>query len=196
MKAITLKFGGTERGEETWGEWWLFLLTGVAWFVFALLVFRWNYTSVYAVSFLFGVVAVVAGVNEVLHIAAWTIGWKIVHGALAAAFIGIGIWALVHPHTAFETLAALIGLFFLCKGVFDLAAALMDRGQFDLWWIQLTVGIIELFLAFWVAGNFERKTILLVVYVGVVALTRGFTELVLAVKARGGPPPGNRIATA
>jgi uncharacterized membrane protein HdeD (DUF308 family) len=49
---------------EDAGGWWLFFLTGIAWLVFALLVFQWDYTTVYAISFLFRVVAVIAGVND------------------------------------------------------------------------------------------------------------------------------------
>ena len=165
--------------------WWLFLLTGIAWFVFSLLVFQWDYTTVYAVSFLFGVVAVMAGVNEFIQISVSTTGWKIVRGILGVLFVLAGIWALVHPHNAFQTIAGLIGFFFLFKGIFDFATAFVTRPEFDLWWIQLVVGIVEILLAFWVAGNFREQTILLVAYVGVIGLSRGITELIIAFKLRG-----------
>ena len=170
------------------------VLTGIAWLIFALLVFQWDFTTVYAVSFLFGVVALVAGVNEFLQIPVSATGWKIVRGILGLLFVVAGSWALVHPHNAFETIAGLIGFFFLFKGIFDFSVALVTRGQTDLWWMQLAAGVIEILLAFWVAGNFREKTILLVVSVGVIALSRGITELILAFKLRnlrgplGGPP--------
>ena len=187
-------FEERELVEETADRWWLFLLTGIAWLVFALLVFQWDYTTVYAISYLFGVVALVAGLNEFLAIGVSTTGWKIVRGILGVLFVIAGIWALVHPHNAFATLAALIGFFLLFKGIFDVTVAFMTKPQFDLWWLQLTVGIIEILLAFWVAGSFEKKTILLVIWVGVIALSRGITELFLAFKLLrlnrpfGGPP--------
>jgi len=140
------------------------------------------------------VVALVAGLNEFLAIGVSTTGWKIVRGILGVLFVIAGIWALVHPHNAFATLAALIGFFLLFKGIFDLTVAFVAKSQFDLWWLQLTVGIIEILLAFWVAGSFEKKTILLVIWVGVIALSRGITELFLAFKLLrlnrpfGGPP--------
>jgi uncharacterized membrane protein HdeD (DUF308 family) len=165
--------------------WWLFFLTGIAWFVFSLLVFQWDYTTVYAVSYLFGVVAILAAVNEFLQIAVSTTGWRIVRGILGVLFVIAGIWALVHPRNAFETIAALIGFFFLFKGIFDFVTAFITRPEFDLWWVQLVVGIVEILLAFWVAGNFREKTILLVVYVGVIGLSRGITELISAFKLRG-----------
>jgi uncharacterized membrane protein HdeD (DUF308 family) len=179
--------------EDAADRWWLFLLTGIAWLVFALLVFQWDYTSVYAVSYLFGVVALVAAVNEFLQITVSSTGWKLAHGLLGVLFLIGGTWALVHPRNAFATLAALIGFFFLAKGVFDVTVAVVTRDQFDLWWLQLVAGLVEILLAFWVAGAFTEKVILLVVSVGVIALTRGITELLLAFKLKvppngGGPP--------
>ena len=168
--------------EDAANRWWIFLVSGIAWLVFALLVFQWNYTTVYAISILFGVVALFASANEFVTIAVSTTGWKIVHGILGVLFAIAGIWALVHPHNAFATLASLVGFFLLFKGVYDLTVAFVAKGQFELWWLQLVLGIIEILLAFWVAGDFRRKTILLVVYVGIVALTRGITELFLAFK--------------
>lgn len=167
------------------GGWWLYFLTGIAWLLFALIVFQWDYTTVYAVSYLFGVVAVLAGLNELLQIRVSTTGWKLARGALGVLFLAAGVWALVHPDTAFRTLAALIGSFLLVKGVFDLTVAFRTRKAFDLWWLQLVVGLVEILLAFWVAGAFVEKAILLVVYVGVIALARGITELLLAFKLLG-----------
>jgi uncharacterized membrane protein HdeD (DUF308 family) len=177
-------FGEREVVEDA-RYWWLFLLTGITWFVFSLLVFQWDYTTVYAVSFLFGVVAVIAGVNEFIQIAVSTPGWKIARGMLGVLFVIAGIWALIHPRNAFETIAALIGFFFLFKGIFDFTTAFLTRPDFELWWVQLVVGIVEILLAFWVAGNFREQAILLVVYVGVIGLSRGITELILAFKLRG-----------
>lgn len=182
---MSVMFGERELVEDAAKHWWLFLLSGIAWFVFSLLVFQWDYTPVYAVSYLFGVVAILAGVNEFVQIAVSTPGWKLVRAILGALFVIAGIWAVVHPRNAFETIAALMGFFFLFKGIFDFATAFLTKPEVDLWWVQLVVGIIEILLAFWVAGNFRESTILLVVYVGVMALTRGITELILAFKLRG-----------
>jgi uncharacterized membrane protein HdeD (DUF308 family) len=171
--------------EEAADRWWLFLLTGITWLVVALLVFQWDYTTVYAVSYLFGVIALFAGVNEFLQVTVSTSGWKVAHIILGVLFVLAGLWAIVHPHNAFATLAGLIGFFFLFKGIFDLTAAFIARGAFELWWLQLIVGLVEILLAFWVAGSFKDKVILLVAYTGIIALSRGITELFLAFKLRG-----------
>ena len=60
MSAMNRMFEPREVLAEAAGRWWIFLLTGIGWLVFALLVFQWDYTTVYAVSYLFGVVALFA----------------------------------------------------------------------------------------------------------------------------------------
>ena len=171
--------------EEAAGRWWLFLLSGIIWLVVSLIVFQWDYTTVYAVSYLFGIVALFAGVNEFFQITVSTSGWKVAHIILGVLFVLVGAWAIVHPHNAFTTLAGLIGFFFLFKGIFDITAAFITKGQYELWWLQLIVGIVEILLAFWVAGSFKDKVILLVAYVGIIALSRGITEIFLAFKLLG-----------
>jgi uncharacterized membrane protein HdeD (DUF308 family) len=184
MRAMDSVFDERDLVEGAARFWWIFLLTGIAWLVFALILFQWDYTTVYAVSILFGVAALLAGANEFGEIAASTTGWKIVHGIVGVVFVVAGIWALVHPHSAFSTLATLIGFFFLVKGIFDVTVAFITREIFDLWWLQLIIGILEIVLAFWVAGAFRQSVILLVAYVGIVALSRGITELFLAFKLK------------
>jgi uncharacterized membrane protein HdeD (DUF308 family) len=178
-------FGAREVLEEAADRWWLFLVSGIAWLVFSLLVFQWDYTTVYAISILFGIVAIVAGVNEFLAISVSTTGWRWVHGILGVLFVLVGIYALWNPYDTFATLAALVGLFLLFKGIFDITVAFVTKEEFELWWLQLVLGIVEIVLAFWVAGNFREKAILLVVYVGVVALVRGISEIFVAFKLKG-----------
>ena len=178
-------FTERELAEDAADRWWMFLVTGIGWLVFALLVFQWDYTTVYAISILFGIVALVAGINEFFQIVVSSTGWKIVHGILGVLFVIVGVWALVNPRSAFTTLAALVAFFLLFKGIFDLTVAFMTKDEFDLWWLQLVLGIVEILLAFWVAGSFRTSAIFLVAYVGIIALSRGITELFVAFKLRG-----------
>jgi len=154
-----MMFEEREIVEEAADRWWLFLLTGIAWLIVALIVFQWNYTTVYAVSFLFGFVALFAGINEFFQITVSTSGWKIVHGILGVLFILAAVWAFVHPHNAFATLAALIAFFILIKGIFDITVAFVTKDEFELWWLQLIVGLIEILLAFKLKGLRRRVAV-------------------------------------
>jgi uncharacterized membrane protein HdeD (DUF308 family) len=184
MSTLDNMFEEREVVREAARWWWLFLLAGIAWLVFSLIIFRFDSTSAASVAILFGIVAIVAGMDEFMAIGVSTTGWKIVHGILGVIFILVGIFAFIEPGTTFEALAAVIGFFFLFKGVFDIAVAIATKSEYDLWWLQLIVGLIEIGLAFWVAGSFREKVILLLVYVGVVALSKGITNLIFAFKLR------------
>lgn len=184
MTTVDNMFEPREVAREAGGFWWVFLLTGIAWLVFSLVIFRFDITSATTIAVLFGVIAIVAGVQELMAIAVSTTGWKIVRGILGVIFILVGIFAFIEPGTTFKALASVIGFFFLFKGIFDVMVAFMTKAEFELWWLMLILGFVEIGLAFWVAGNFREKVILLVAYTGIVCLSKGITDLFLAFKLR------------
>ena len=175
--------------------WWLFLVTGSLWLLFSLVVFRFNINSVTGIGIAVGAVCIAAGFNESLAVGASRGGWKAVRAGLGVLFCLIGIVALAYPNRTFVEVAAIFSFFLLIKGAFDVFTALITRHEIDLWWVLLLVGVAEILLAFWAAGNFGREAVLLVVWVGGAALARGILEIVLAVRLRGiaratspGPP--------
>ncbi len=185
-----------EAIESAARAWWLFLLTGLLWLLFAIIVLRFDYTTVSAVSILFGVVAIFAGVNEFFMLAASHRWWKVLHGLLGVIFIVVGIIAFVHPGDTFAALAAVMAFFLIFKGFFDIIVSIATRDEISIWWVQLIAGIVEVLIGFWAAGYWGRSAILLVIWVGVIALMRGITEIIFAFKLRsagkaaGGGGPG------
>ena len=71
--------------------WWLFLLVGISWMIVALIVLRFDYTSVNAISILFGIVAIVAGLLELGMLVIADGWWKLLYGALAVAWMVLGV---------------------------------------------------------------------------------------------------------
>jgi uncharacterized membrane protein HdeD (DUF308 family) len=164
--------------------WWSILIVAIAWMLLALILLRFDYTSVSAISILFGIVAIVAGVLElgVLMLAAgW---WKLLHGLLAVAFIAAGIVAFVHPGNTFAALAAVFSFFLVIAGTFDIVIAISVRHEIDVWWLQLIVGIVEVLIGLWAAGYYGRSAVLLVAWVAAIAITRGISDIVLAFRVR------------
>ena len=160
--------------------WWLFLITGTLWLLLSVIVFRFDWSTVSAISILFGIVMLAAGVMELAALAMTDGWWKLLHGLLAVAFVVIGIFSFIHPGDTFKALAAVMSFYFILKGTFDIVVALATRVENELWWLGLALGIVEIAVGFWAAGDFGRKTILLVVWVGLVALTRGISEIAFA----------------
>jgi uncharacterized membrane protein HdeD (DUF308 family) len=181
------------------GPWWLFLVTGIGWMLVALIVLRFDYTSVSAISILFGIVAIAAGVMEIgvmILAGGW---WKLLHGLLALVFIVAGIVAFVHPGNTFAALAAVFSFILIFAGTFDIIESISVRHEIEVWWLQLIAGIIELGLGFWAAGYYGRSAVLLVAWVAAFALIRGVMNILLAFRVRElqhAAPPGERTAPA
>jgi uncharacterized membrane protein HdeD (DUF308 family) len=164
--------------------WWVFLITGSLWLLFSLIIFRFNINTVTGIGIAIGAICIVAGINEFIAVAASRGGWKVARIAFGVLFALVGIAALAYPNRTFVEVAAIFSFFLLLKGGFDIVMALMVRREADLWWVPLTVGVAEILLAFWAAGNFGREAVLLVVWAGAAALARGVTEIVLALRLR------------
>ncbi len=179
-----LRLEETELAENASRYWWLFLVTGILWLWVSLIVLRLELESVYAIAILFGFVAIGAGINEFLRMGAATTGWKIVHAGLGVLFVAAGIVAFFRPQGTFVALAAIVGWVLLFKGIFDITVAIVTHDVVHLWWIGLIVGIAEIALAFWAVGYFRGSAILLVAWIGLMALLRGITEIVTALRLR------------
>jgi uncharacterized membrane protein HdeD (DUF308 family) len=69
--------------------------------------------------------------------------------------------------------------------------ALANR-DLDLWWLTLLAGILEIAIGLWAIGYPGRSAALLILWVGIGALVRGITEIILAFQVKslqklGGP---------
>jgi len=166
------------------GPWWLFLVTGIAWLIIAVMVLRFTTTSVVTVGVLIGVLFLLAAVNEFV-IASVHHSWRWAHILLGILFAVGAIWAFVHPFSAFWALASVLGLLLIFKGTLDIISAFMTREVSGTWWLGLVVGILELVLGFWASQQlFPARGALLLLWVGFFALFRGISEIVIAFEVR------------
>jgi uncharacterized membrane protein HdeD (DUF308 family) len=163
-------------------SWWIFLITGVAWLILGKIVFDADLGTVAAIGTFAGFILIFAGFNEFL--AAWVVSsWKLLHATVGVLMIVAGVFAFIRPEVTFLSLAAILGWYLLFKGILDIITALADR-TFDLWWVGLIVGTLELLIGLWAAGYPGRSVTLLIVWVGASAVTRGVMEIVLAFRLR------------
>ena len=176
--------------------WWLLLLTGIGWVLVALIVLRFDYTSVSAISILFGIVAIAAGVLEIGVMLLANGWWKLLHALVALVFIVAGIVAFIHPGNTFAALAAVFSFFLIFAGFFDIIVSISIRHEIEVWWLQLVTGIIELALGFWAAGYYGRSAVLLIAWVAAIAILRAVRDIVLAFRIRELQHAGPTEATA
>ena len=174
----------TAAAREVARYWWLYLVAAGGWFLFAVIVFRFDWKTVSSISILFGIVMLAAAVMEVISVFTASGWWRLAHGALAIAFGVIGVIAFIHPGNTFAALAAVISFYFIFKGTFDLVIGISEHGEVDLWWLRVAIGIAELLLGFWAAGYFGRSSVLLIVWIGATALTHGISDVLRAFALR------------
>src|SRR5215467_4317985 len=100
---------GTYASDEQGGDtlFWVLLVTGSLWVIFALIVFQFDYTSVSALSILLGTVCMAAGLFEAVTAAGTHGWWRTTHIVLAIAFGAIGTAAYIHPENTFKALASI-----------------------------------------------------------------------------------------
>jgi uncharacterized membrane protein HdeD (DUF308 family) len=166
------------------GPWWVFLITGVAWLVIALIVLRFRLASVAAVGVLMGVVFLGGWLDE-LVIASVRARWRWAHVLLSIVFLFAACWSFAAPFGAFWALATVFGLLLIFRGSFDLVASISSRDIVSSWWLGVIVGVLEILLGFWVSQQeFPAKAVLLLIWVGFFALFRGFSEMMLAFELR------------
>jgi uncharacterized membrane protein HdeD (DUF308 family) len=169
---------------STTKHWWLLLVTGVAWVVIAILILRFDYTTVAAIAVLFGVFCFAAAANEVMVSAVTSSrGWRILHFLLAALFIVVGALSFFRPEDTFVGLAAVMSFYFVFRGAFDIATSLA-ASRVPGWWVLLLVGIAELAIGFWAAGSWNVSVVVLVSWVSAGALIHGIGQIASAFLVR------------
>jgi uncharacterized membrane protein HdeD (DUF308 family) len=169
---------------RTLPPWWLLLITGVSWTLIALILLRFDYTSVYSISLLFGFVAIAAGVLELWAVMMAQGWWILLNGLLAVAYLAAGVVAFIRPGNTFVALAAIFSFFLVFAGTFDIIQAISARKEIEVWWLQLIGGIIEVALGFWAGGYYGRSAVLLVAWVAAFAIIRGVRDIVFAFRVR------------
>jgi uncharacterized membrane protein HdeD (DUF308 family) len=168
---------------STTQRWWLLLITGIAWTVVGIVILRFNYTTVLAISVLFGVFCLVAAVNELMVGAVSSRGWRILHWLLAALLVVVGVVAFVRPEPTFVGLAAVMSFYFVFRGSFDIAMAIAGS-RAPGWWVLLLVGLAELAIGFWAAGSWQVSVVVLVSWVAAGALIHGVGQIASAFMVR------------
>jgi uncharacterized membrane protein HdeD (DUF308 family) len=173
----------SEFGGVAGRTWWLFLISGIAWAVIAFAVLTVDPYTPATIGYLAGFFLLLAGVNEfVTGAVVEDLRW--LHIVLGILFAIAGVMALLDPFQTFGILALLIGWYLLFKGISDIIVSIIGRAYLPLWGLLLASGILELAIGVWAIGYPGRSAWLLVLWVGIAALSRGITEIVLAFRLR------------
>ena len=175
--------GAAERDEFA-GFWWLWLVTGIAWIVAALVILQFDSASITTVGVLIGCLFVFAGVEQlILAAAADRLRW--LWAIFGVLFLIAGILCFINPKKTFAGIADMLGFLFLLVGVWWTIGAFLERHVNSLWWLGLLSGILMIIVAFWTSGQFFiHRAYVLLVFAGIWALMHGITDIVRAFAVR------------
>jgi uncharacterized membrane protein HdeD (DUF308 family) len=163
--------------------WWLFLITGIAWLLIAMVVLRFNISSIATVGVLLGALFLAAAINE-FFMSSVVDTWRWAHIILGVLFVFGSLWGFFRPIDAFWALASVLGFLLVLQGSMTLIASVMAKGP--LWGLGMTVGILEILLGFWASQQyFPARATLILIWVGFMALFRGVGQIAFAFALRG-----------
>jgi uncharacterized membrane protein HdeD (DUF308 family) len=162
--------------------WWLWLVTGIAWIIAALVVLQFDAASIKTIGVIVGCMFIFAGVQQ-LMLALVGRGWL---WAVVAGFFWIaGVVCIVNPEETFAGLADTLGFLFAVVAIWWTVEAVISQSEGGLWWIGLIAGILMFIIAFWVGGQFFiEKAYVLLVFAGMWALMKGVSDIVRAFAVR------------
>jgi uncharacterized membrane protein HdeD (DUF308 family) len=82
-----------------------------------------------------------------------------------------------------------LGLLLIFRGTLDIITAVVTKDINSVWWLGLVAAILEIFLGFWASQQFLAVRGALLVWVGLFALFRGISEIVIAFELRSAQRP-------
>jgi uncharacterized membrane protein HdeD (DUF308 family) len=173
-----------EAARRITGFWWLWLLTGVAWIIAALVVLQFDRASITTVGVLIGLLFVVAGIQQIwMATVAESMRWF--WALFGGLFIVAGIICFINPEDTFAGMADILGFLFLTVGVWWIIQAFIEKEVNPAWWLGLLSGVAMVVLAFWTSGQFFiEKAYTLLVFAGIWALMQGIRDMIRAFQVR------------
>jgi uncharacterized membrane protein HdeD (DUF308 family) len=171
-------------GPPRW--WWLWMLTGFAWMLAALVVLQFDAASVTTAGILIGCMFLAFGAQQ-LVVAVVADSMRGLWIAFAVVFLICGIVCLIQPAASVAGFADMLGFFIFATGVWWTIEAFLGRGSSTLWWLQLIIALATIVIAFWISGQFfVQKAYSLLILVGVWSLLHGAGDLVRAYRVWSG----------
>ncbi len=168
------------------GAWWVPVAAGVLSLLFGFLVLSFSYTTVWAIALFAGFSFLLTGCGELAVGLASRGAARWVSLFLGVVGIAAGVMAFAWPGSTVLVIARIVAWLLLIRGVVGVAGAFHARTEGDAtWWIPLALGLLEIVVAVWAVRYPNRSLVLLVLWVGIAAISRGLTFLLIGFGLRG-----------
>jgi uncharacterized membrane protein HdeD (DUF308 family) len=167
---------------EVSGVWWWFLLLGILWTWFGMVVLSYRVGSLAAVAAFVGVAFLFGGLTQ-LMVASRVREWRWLFVIAGILGVAAGILTFVWPSITLYVVSILVAWYLIVFGIVHLVTALAGP-KMSYWWTGLLLGAAELVLGVWAVRSWQRSLVTLVTLVGVWAIFHGVSEIFAAFTLR------------
>jgi uncharacterized membrane protein HdeD (DUF308 family) len=162
--------------------WWVYLILGIAWLLYGMLVLSLRPGAVYSVALLAGFAFIFGGISQ-FSIAQRVDSWRWLFYVGGVLGIIAGLVAFAWPGMTLLILAVFVAWYLAIGGVFSVIAAFAGPKR-DWWWLGLLLGVLEFLLGVWAIGSPGRELLLLINLVGIYMVFFGVSEIFAAFAVR------------
>lgn len=161
--------------------WWVFAVRGILFLLLGAYVFAWPASAYLALSFMFGLVILLAGLAELLRAyrdnLATGRGWHLFVGLVD---ILLGLILMSHLGASMDIMRIIVGGYFIIRGLTILNFRALARGS---WWIILASVLVLLF-GILVLFNPTFGAATIIIWTGLAFIITGILNILLGLRMR------------
>ena len=162
-------------------QWWVFVIRGVLFILLGAYVFASPASAYIALSFLFGLMIILAGVSELLHAyqdkGASNRGWHLFVGLVDLV---IGLILCSHLYASMDVMRIIVGVYFLFRGITIFNFRGLAAGS---WW-GILGAIIVLVFAVLILANPAFGATTIIIWTGLAFIVTGILNIMLGLRLR------------
>lgn len=162
---------------------WLLVFYGIISILFGISALLWPGSTVIALAWAFGVMALAEGIISVFALfnrrVAVSRGWL---GVYALASIVFGLLAIWHPLAVVNVLLIFLAAWLIVAGVYRIVFAIRVRKEIQGEWLIALSGVLAVVLGLLFAAYPAAGLLTLAIWIGAAALVYGVLQLVAGVR--------------
>lgn len=172
-------------GESLARSWWVLMLYGVISVLFGLSALIWPGTTVIAITWAFGIMALAEGVTSLVGLFSRDVRipkWLLLIYALAS--IVFGFLGIVHPAVVASVLLVFLAAWLVVAGIYRIILAIRIRKHIQGEWMIALSGVLAIVLGVLFFSYPAAGLLTLAIWIGAAALIYGVLQILASFQLR------------